>query len=1100
MKSIIILVLYFLIFIKLFSQEKPFQFPKNFSKENYLTNAILIQTHHKNFTFSERLKSILGEIYTKPVLSSDKWEKQLKNKKTERLLNIHTLFFSNSVDIEKVINETRKEKDILYAEPAYINKPFLVPNDPLAQPTPSQYYLQKISAYQAWDISTGNPNVLIGITDNGTNINHPDLNGNQFMPMGVNVDVADNDTDPTGGIHGDMVTLCASAVPNNGVGGAGTGYNCKYIPIKIAPNSNLNLTIAGYEGVLTAAQVPNCKVINMSWGRPGSPSTIEYNFLADILATYDIVLVAASGNDNTNTLYFPASYDDLVISVGATDANDIKSTFTTYNSSVDIVAPGTNIVTAVGTFSGTSFAAPLVSGAIALMRSHYPTLNREQITARLLSTVDNIDNLNPGFVGKLGKGRLNMFRALNDPLLAVGLNSYNFPGGTRNALYAGQTSNFICTFKNYLNAMNNLQVTISSNSSFLTIIDSQSNVGNVNANTTITNNNDVFILKAHNLTPNNTLANITFQYTADGGFSYSETITFILNPSLIDINQLSMTIGDKGTFSVFNGEYPYNIAGLTYKDDVMLVSSGLLLGTSIDTVSNAVRSVNAFTIENNFVTTSPTKITNFNTNYLETSTTYTDAINNVKAIGIEVTQKTYAWNFTALQKSIVFEFQLKNNSNKNIASLFTGVYADWDIGDFTKNMAAWDNDNQMGYVYDAPIPTRYGGIVVLTNRPLPSQKGTFVNYFAFNNDSTSAAGVPSLVDGFTTSDKFIAMSGQPFCTSSCASATKGYAGLLPNGANVSYLVSTKVNNLKIGETRSVAFAFVTADNLTELKQNAQNIRNKFRLERSGTKPTDQTLNACKGQTINIIPNNGNQFNFYTEIPTNPNATPIATGSILSLQNITENTTIYVTNIDGVFESDFATFTINIPTIITNFTNNNPTIVTGVPQTFNATESAGNTYHWSFRLGTNPINSPNHIVFLGGTNNTSVSPQVNFLVAGTYRVCLNITTAQGCVDSLVRNIQVFTDITTALENTFDDFQVYPNPTPYQKIFITASKLAGEQNLFLMNTLGKEISTFKVFFEVDKPTEIPLENLPKGIYYLKIPLDKNKQTIVRKVIIE
>ncbi|TAG86500.1 MAG: T9SS C-terminal target domain-containing protein [Bacteroidetes bacterium] len=1101
MKYFLFSFLFLLFFIqKIIAQhiEKSFAFLKDFSETNYLSNTILIYTKNDNFIFSEKLKNYLGEIKIQNMLDRNKWKTKLKGKSAEKFLNIHFLTFSNPQKIENVINLIKKENDVLLADPVYTNyKQLFVPNDPLAQPTVAQYHLQKIQAYQAWDISTGDPNVLIGIIDNGATLTNADLNGNQFIPVGVNLDVADNDNDVTGGIHGDMVALCASAVPNNNFGSVGTGYNCKFIPVKVAPNSNLVSYTSTYEGVLLAADVPNCKVINMSWGRVGIPSTIEYLILDDIANTRDISLVAAAGNDNSGNKYYPASYDGLVISVTASNASDTKASFSTFNNSVDIFAPGDQIVSAVGTFGGTSFASPIVAGAIGLMRSYYPTLNRKQIEARLLSTTDDVYNLTPnaGFVGLLGKGRLNMFRSLNDPFFAVGLNNYQLPTGTRNYLFGGQTSNLVCNFQNHLNALSNMQVTISSNSPFLTIVDGQSNIGNVNGNTSFNNNSDVFVIKAANNTPNNTPVILTFQYNA-GTFTYTESINMILNPGIIDINDLSMNVSDEGTFSVFGFDFPYEKTGLTYKEDVMLTQTGLMLGIGADTVSNSVRSVNATTTDDNFTTLSSTKVTTITSNYMETTTTFTDAIGNIKSIGLEVTQKSYAWNFTALKKAIALEFQIKNNSSRDISSLFAGMFADWDIQNFTQNKASWDETNQMGYVWNVGTTTRYGGVVLLTNRPLPNQKATFRNYFAFNNDTTASAGVPSFIDGYTTSDKFITMSGQPFCTSSCASATKAQAGEPINGSNVSYLVSSKLSNLKIGEIRSVAFAFVTADNLAELQANAQAIRTKFREIKTGTQPLNQTLTRCKGESITIIPSVGNRFNYYTEIPSNPNATPIASGSSLLLQNLTTSTTIYVTNIDQIYESDFATIQVNVSGLRANFSVPTSPITTSVPQTFTQTSVSANSYDWSFKLGTN--NSNANVIFGNGTNNNSPSPQVSFLQSGTYRVRLRVNSSAGCVDSLVVNINVVIDLTTNLENWADNLQIYPNPTRFEKVFMTSPEIFGEQNISLLDNVGKELNQIKVFFEPDKPTEIPLQNLPSGIYFLRIKIGKG--VLIRKIIVE
>jgi subtilisin family serine protease len=149
---------------------------------------------------------------------------------------------------------------------------------------------------------------------------------------------------------------------------------------------------------------------------------------------YDVVIVAAAGNDNNEGLYYPASYD-RVVSVAGTDYDEKDKRWesydpligSNYNEKVDICAPSEYIMTTsyvnptesnpnygyiyVGR-SGTSMAAPQVSAAAALIRSKYPTLTAAEVTNRLLATADNIDALNPAYAGKLGRGRLNVSRAL----------------------------------------------------------------------------------------------------------------------------------------------------------------------------------------------------------------------------------------------------------------------------------------------------------------------------------------------------------------------------------------------------------------------------------------------------------------------------------------------------------------------------------------------------------------------------------------------------------------------------------------------------------------------------------------------------------------
>jgi hypothetical protein len=233
----------------------------------------------------------------------------------------------------------------------------------------------------------------------------------------------------------------------------------------------------------------------------------ELDFLQTIVQDFDVVLVAAAGNDGATTsptgLFFPASYNEVVLSVAATNAVDLKADFSTYNAYVDLCAPGASIVAQSGTDSGTSFASPIVAGAAALVRAQYPTLNARQVRARLVSTTDNIYNLagNAGFVGGLGSGRLNVYRAVTDPLMAVSMESYTFASGKRNHLFRGMTSDLVLQVRNHLNAVSNLQATLSTDSPYLTITDGSATFGAIGANAVGNNASDVFKVQVSNTRP-----------------------------------------------------------------------------------------------------------------------------------------------------------------------------------------------------------------------------------------------------------------------------------------------------------------------------------------------------------------------------------------------------------------------------------------------------------------------------------------------------------------------------------------------------------------------------------------------------------------------
>lgn len=321
-----------------------------------------------------------------------------------------------------------------YIEPVPEYDFFYTPNDLNS----NQWNLTKINADQAWDETTGN-NILVALVDDAVQTSHPDLsaniwtNPNEIAGNGIDDDgngyiddingwdAADNDNDPNppGSAspsyfsHGTHCAGIIAAHTDNGVGISSIGFNTTIIPVKIAANATSMLSGA-YAGV-DYALASGAKIISMSWG--GGGYSITYQNLFNYANSIGVTCIAAAGNSNTSTPMYPASYNH-VISVGASDPNDIKASFSNFGSTIDVMAPGTGIYSTVpnstyGFKSGTSMACPLVSGLAALMLAKSPGLSPADLEACLKSSSDDISSQNPSFNGLIGAGRINAFNALN---------------------------------------------------------------------------------------------------------------------------------------------------------------------------------------------------------------------------------------------------------------------------------------------------------------------------------------------------------------------------------------------------------------------------------------------------------------------------------------------------------------------------------------------------------------------------------------------------------------------------------------------------------------------------------------------------------------
>ncbi|WP_406603735.1 S8 family serine peptidase [Neobacillus rhizosphaerae] len=204
---------------------------------------------------------------------------------------------------------------------------------------------------------------------------------------------------------------------NNLVFGAGTSFNSGDLwNIKVLGDDGFGLFSWIASGIVDAADA-GAAVINMSLGGPGGSQALEdaVNFAWNT----GVVIVASAGNDNTNTPSFPAAYVN-VISVAATDENDLKAFFSNFGDGVDVAAPGvgifstcpthTNVIGCInfGSLNGTSQAAPFVSGLASLIKATFPLLSNQAIRLAIESSTDDV----PGSGTLYQFGRINANAAI----------------------------------------------------------------------------------------------------------------------------------------------------------------------------------------------------------------------------------------------------------------------------------------------------------------------------------------------------------------------------------------------------------------------------------------------------------------------------------------------------------------------------------------------------------------------------------------------------------------------------------------------------------------------------------------------------------------
>ncbi|GJM17579.1 MAG: hypothetical protein DHS20C13_29060 [Thermodesulfobacteriota bacterium] len=340
--------------------------------------------------------------------------------KSEKLRKTFRIKFTDEFDVEKFLTLNKHNKDIEYIEEVVYCKTTAIPDD---YGYDTQWYLDKIHANAAFEITNNSSNVKVAIVDDAVLTTHPDLQENIIAQRDVTNNT--NNANPPSDLfdHGTHVAGIACASTNNNLGIAAIGDNAKIIAVKVAngdtfSDGSLKLTHS-YEGIVWAVD-NGADIINCSWG--GGSFGLTQQAILDYAESNEVIVIAAAGNDDTDEKHYPAAYS-TVVAVAATDFGDQKATFSNFGSWVDISAPGVSIYSTVifdseyAYSSGTSMASPLVAGLCALIKSKNPNFSSSQIKNHLFSTAENIEGLNPDYQNQLGAGRINAGIAISGSIV-----------------------------------------------------------------------------------------------------------------------------------------------------------------------------------------------------------------------------------------------------------------------------------------------------------------------------------------------------------------------------------------------------------------------------------------------------------------------------------------------------------------------------------------------------------------------------------------------------------------------------------------------------------------------------------------------------------
>lgn len=366
---------------------------------------------------------------------------------TQRASGIWTVGVPTGATVETMLEKYAADPNVQFAQPDYVVYGAGVPNDTKfskqwAHHNSGQTGGKKdadIDSPNAWKITKGTGQTIVAVIDSGIDWKHPDLkdniwnndleiagnkkddDGNGYIDDVRGWDFANWDNNPMDDNgHGTHVAGIIGAVGQNKTGVAGVNWDVQLMPLKFLDEDGSGYTSDAL-WALEYAVMNGASISNNSWG--GDFYSRAFYDTISWAGRWDHIFVAAAGNDGVNLESnpdYPASYGlylDNVVTVAATDHKDRLAGFSNYGKqSVDLAAPGVNILSTVpksmgsyDTYSGTSMAAPYVTGALSLIRDLRPDFNYRETIDQVLSTVDKVSGLTK--VVATG-GRLNVGRAI----------------------------------------------------------------------------------------------------------------------------------------------------------------------------------------------------------------------------------------------------------------------------------------------------------------------------------------------------------------------------------------------------------------------------------------------------------------------------------------------------------------------------------------------------------------------------------------------------------------------------------------------------------------------------------------------------------------
>ncbi len=385
----------------------------------------------------------LGDVRTQDSIKAS-IESTFGIQETQKFTLIDVSVYRTFWDKEQTLVELNANPFVEYAEPDYYRyAKTIIPNDARFSDLWGLYNTGQnngtpdadIDAPEAWDLTTGSPDVVVAVIDSGVDYDHEDLKANMWRNPGeilgngidddgngyiddyYGIDAIDNSGDPMDDDgHGTHASGSIAAVGNNGIGVTGVCWNCRIMALRFLSKDGGGSISDEIECIQYAVN-QGVKIVSGSFG--GYDSSQSEKNAIDAARNSGVLFLFAVGNDGENNeikTHYPSGYDsENIIAVGVSDRDDRLVSWSDYGiTTVDIAAPGENILSTVlnngyQSESGTSMAAPHVAGLAALLKSYNSGLSWLDIKNLILNNGDKI----PTAEGKLVTGsRINAYKAL----------------------------------------------------------------------------------------------------------------------------------------------------------------------------------------------------------------------------------------------------------------------------------------------------------------------------------------------------------------------------------------------------------------------------------------------------------------------------------------------------------------------------------------------------------------------------------------------------------------------------------------------------------------------------------------------------------------